>query len=201
MTTTSPHPPGFSPDLRESPAPASNKILTVSNILSICRILLAIPFALVMLSDMPAARYWGVVIMAVAMLTDKLDGDLARKYGETTELGTILDPLADKIGVAVVALVLLSLGIIPVWFVFAMIVRDILIFGGGMYVKAKRNIVLPSNLTGKWAVGVTSATLLAALLDVPATLIDIMIGVCVIMLAASMYLYTKRFLEILNTAS
>lgn len=154
-----------------------------------------------MQSEAPSARYWGIIIMAVAMLTDKLDGDLARKYGQTTELGKILDPLADKIGVAVVALVLLSIGIVPLWFVVAMIVRDVLIFLGGVYIKSTKKIILPSNLTGKWAVGVVSATLLAALLNAPVVLVDIMIAASVVMLAWSLYLYAKRFLEIVRTTT
>jgi phosphatidylglycerophosphate synthase len=66
------------------------RFFTVSNLLSISRALLAIPFALVMLSDSPNATMWGIIILAAAAFTDKFDGVLARKYHEVTEWGKIL---------------------------------------------------------------------------------------------------------------
>ncbi len=79
--------------------------LTASNLLSISRGLLSIPFAIVMLGHSPESRLWGAAIMVVAALTDKFDGVLARKYNQITEWGKILDPLADKVAVSVVAIV------------------------------------------------------------------------------------------------
>ncbi len=104
--------------------PLSSRFLTSSNLLSILRALLVIPFVAVMVSELPSARIWGCVIILLAALTDKLDGMLARRFNEITEWGKILDPLADKIGVAAVALVLLWLGEIPLWFLLVLIIRD-----------------------------------------------------------------------------
>ena len=126
------------------------EFLTVSNLLSIFRALLSIPFALVMLLPDPPLRSWAVVIVLVGMVTDKLDGDLARARGEETEWGRILDPLADKVCVGVMALVLLALGVFPLWFVLALVLRDLLILAGGIYLKSARGVVLPSNAAGKW---------------------------------------------------
>jgi CDP-diacylglycerol--glycerol-3-phosphate 3-phosphatidyltransferase len=89
---------------------AVGRFLTFANLLSIARILLVIPFALVMLSAHPHARVWGAVIMAIAAATDKFDGVVARRRGETTRWGHILDPLADKIAAGGVLVVLLILG-------------------------------------------------------------------------------------------
>ncbi|MEO8168902.1 MAG: CDP-alcohol phosphatidyltransferase family protein, partial [bacterium] len=133
------------PSLSSTDAPASarqsqNPFFTISNLLSISRAVLAIPFAVVMLSDSPNATLWGIAILAVAALTDKLDGMFARKYNQVTDWGKILDPLADKIGMGIVAIVLVKLGLIPFWFVALLVGRDLLILAGGMYVKRSRGV-------------------------------------------------------------
>jgi CDP-diacylglycerol--glycerol-3-phosphate 3-phosphatidyltransferase len=172
--------------------------LTLSNLLSISRVLLAIPFAAVMLSSIPSANIWGGVVLAVGALTDKLDGYVARRYHQETEWGRILDPLADKIGVAVVALVLLYLGRLPVWFVAAILSRDIIIFCGGLVLKARTGKVLPSNMTGKWAVGIISVALFLAVLDVAPVLQTVLIVATLIMLTISLVLYVHRFVVVLR---
>jgi len=173
--------------------------LTLSNLLSIFRILLAIPFAALMLSSIPSANIWGCVVLGVGALTDKLDGYVARRYHQETEWGRILDPLADKIGVAVAGLVLLSLGRLPVWFVATILLRDLLIFGGGLVVRARTGRVLPSNLVGKWAVGVISVTLFLAVLEVAPMLQNVLMGATLIMLAVSLALYVRRFVEVFRS--
>lgn len=181
-----------------SDPPASSRFLTSSNLLSILRGLLIIPFVAVMVSDSPNARIWGCVIILLAALTDKLDGVLARRFNEITEWGKILDPLADKVGVAAVALVLLWLGDIPLWFVAALVVRDLLIFAGGIFVKMKYGVVTASNLLGKWTIVVVSITLFAGVLHLPSLWIDVLVAVSSVMLALSLASYFSRFLAILK---
>jgi len=175
-----------------------DRFFTTSNLLSISRALLAIPFVLVMLSEYPSSRMWGGLIMFVAALTDKYDGVLARKFNQITEWGKILDPLADKIAVGAVVLVLLHLNAIPLWFVVVVLGRDILIFTGGMYIKATRGVVLPSNETGKWAVGIISLTLFLMVLDFHSWVIDVLLYISVLLLAVSFILYLKRFIDLLK---
>ena len=182
-----------------SPDGASpSRFLTISNILSISRALLSIPFVLVMLAQAPWSRLWGAVILALAALTDNLDGRIARRYHQETEWGRILDPLADKVGLAAAGLVFLHLGLIPLWFVAALLARDLIIFLGGVYVKARKGIVLPSNVVGKWSVGIICATLLAILVDAPVLLITILIWTSAGMLMLSLGLYVRRFIEVVG---
>lgn len=185
-------------DISTASSKSAGRFFTLSNILSISRALLAIPFALVMLSSIPFNRLWGGVIMAVAALTDKLDGVFARRFHETTEWGKILDPLADKIAVGVVGVVLLFLDRIPLWFVLAVIGRDVVIFVGGMYLKNRRGIVLQSNEIGKWAVGVLALTLFLMVIGVEGVTTHVLIGATLIMLALSLALYVGRFVEVMN---
>jgi CDP-diacylglycerol--glycerol-3-phosphate 3-phosphatidyltransferase len=152
-----------------------------------------------MLSYLPGRRWWGVAILALAALTDRLDGDLARKFGQITEWGKILDPLADKIGVAAVASVLLYLGTIPAWFLAVILLRDLLIFAGGMYLKSSRGLVLPSNQAGKWAVGIVTLTLFAALVEAGSPWMAILLAASCALLLLSFVQYIGRFAAVVRS--
>jgi len=168
-------------------SPVSSRFFTSSNLLSILRALLVIPFVAVMVSGLPSARLWGCIIILLAALTDKLDGMLARRFNEITEWGKILDPLADKIGVAAVALVLLWLGDIPFWFVLALIIRDLLIFAGGMFVKARY-----------WTIAAVSIALFAGVLALPSPWLDMLVIASTLMLVLSLASYAARFIELVK---
>ena len=180
------------------PSDLPTRIFTASNLLSVLRAFLALPFVLVMLSQTPASRLWGAAIMIIAALTDKIDGMLARKLHQTSEWGRIFDPLADKIALAACVIVLLLLQEIPPWFVIAILLRDLLIFAGGMYLKATRGLILPSNEAGKWTVGILALTLFGLVIGIQAPLSDAMILASLVMIIISFLLYVKRFVEVLG---
>lgn len=172
---------------------------TIPNALSLLRLLLSIPFAYVMLADVPDARWWAIGIIVLGVITDKLDGDIARWLHCESEWGRILDPLADKVAVAVMALVLLWLGLIPAWFVVLLLARDLLILAGGVYLRKRTGEVLPSNTAGKWAVGVIGFTLLFALIDATMPIVTIGIVLSVVMVVVSTTGYAQRFLTAIRT--
>lgn len=131
----------------------SKEILTKSNMISFFRLLLAIPlWPLLGRLDVPGNRLIIISICIIAAISDSLDGYLARKYNEITELGKIIDPLADKILVAAIIIKLYISGEIPGYFFFMVIGRDALIFLGGMVVAKILGRVLPSNVLGKMTV-------------------------------------------------
>jgi CDP-diacylglycerol--glycerol-3-phosphate 3-phosphatidyltransferase len=176
------------------------EFLTISNLLSIFRALLSVPFALVMLLPDPPLRFWAVGIVLAGMVTDKLDGDIARSRGEETEWGKVLDPLADKVCVAVMALVLLKVGDFPLWFVLALLSRDALIFLGGIYLKSTRGVVLPSNLAGKWAATFIAFTILIILVNLIREMQWILLAACAAGLLLSFVMYIARFLYVVREA-
>jgi CDP-diacylglycerol--glycerol-3-phosphate 3-phosphatidyltransferase len=176
------------------------ELATPSNLLSIARALLVLPFALVMLLPAEPLRVWGALMILAAMVTDKLDGVLARKFHQETEWGRILDPLADKIGVAAVAVVLLILHDIPLWFVIALVARDMLIFAGGLVVKIRKGVVLPSNAVGKWTVGVIGGTLMLRMLGVAASVTDWLLAGSMVMLLVSFAMYSARYAKFMTSS-
>jgi CDP-diacylglycerol--glycerol-3-phosphate 3-phosphatidyltransferase len=115
-----------------------------------------------------------VTFLAVA-LTDALDGYLARSRGEITQLGKILDPLADKtlLLAAIIMLTRPSLPSlhpqIPVWFALAVISRDALLVIGAFVVHhLNSHVEVRPRLTGKLATVLQMATILWVLADAPA---------------------------------
>lgn len=79
--------------------------------------------------NFPNHDYWATAVFAIAMATDWLDGRIARRRGRTSSLGTLLDPIADKILVLAVLIVLIGEGVFPAWMVAAIVAREFLVSG------------------------------------------------------------------------
>lgn len=177
------------------------KIFTISNLLSMSRVALLLPMlAVLFLTSWPHRRLYAIALIILAMVTDALDGYFARKYDEVSELGKIIDPVADKICVAVIIVILAATGDIPFWYMCLVIARDVLIFFGGLYVKRTRGIVLASMMSGKVAVTFIALTLVFALLGNPmfSTVILIFMWLSIGAMAVSMYDYSRRFIDVLR---
>ncbi len=107
------------------------KMATVPNLICLLRIALTVPIVL-LLAD---ARYGQtLVLFAVAAASDVLDGYLAKTFGWTSELGKVLDPLADKLLLVSVFITLAWFGLVPVWLAALAVTRDFVIgIGAGVY--------------------------------------------------------------------
>ena len=101
----------------------------IPNIISIGRILLTIPVVMLMSREHFAIA---LVLFAVAGASDGLDGYLAKRNGWESRLGSILDPIADKLLLVSSFLVLTVLGYLPVWLLLVVFGRDIIILGGAI---------------------------------------------------------------------
>jgi CDP-diacylglycerol--glycerol-3-phosphate 3-phosphatidyltransferase len=183
--------------ISESEGQPQAGVWTISNLLSLSRIILAIPIVLLLLDGKYQSRLWAVLIMLAAVMTDFLDGYIARQRREVTELGKIIDPLADKIGIVVIAVVLAIARYIPVWFFVLILFRDALILAGGMWLMHYRKIVLQSNWTGKWTVSAIAATIVIATLRIHG-IVDILMGISCLLIVWSSVVYGQRFIEVLR---
>lgn len=106
----------------------------------------------------PAFAIGACVLYILLSLTDKLDGSLARKRNEITDFGKFLDPIADKLLVFSALLVLLEQGLVSVWFVFIILLREFLVSALRMVAGAK-GIVIAADTLGKWKTAVTMVSL------------------------------------------
>lgn len=88
------------------------------------------------------------VIFLIASLTDLLDGYLARRYGQVTNLGAFLDPLADKLLAAAALVMLIPLGRAPAWVVFLILAREMAITGLRS-IAAEQGLVISASSQGK----------------------------------------------------
>lgn len=105
------------------------KARDIPNIITILRILLVAPIMV----SLARGEYMVVLgLFAVAGLSDGVDGFLARHYHWQTPLGALLDPLADKLMLVGVYLVLGWAGLLPVWLVVLVVLRDVVIISGAL---------------------------------------------------------------------
>lgn len=89
----------------------------------------AVPFVVLLyVWDFPGHDYWAT-LFALAMATDWFDGRLARRSGRTSALGSLLDPVADKLLVLTVMIVLVGRGVFTGWIVAAIVARELLVSG------------------------------------------------------------------------
>jgi CDP-diacylglycerol--glycerol-3-phosphate 3-phosphatidyltransferase len=103
--------------------------------------------------------YWATAAFCVAMTTDWFDGRLARRHGRTSPLGSLLDPIADKVLVLAALVMLVGLDVAPAWMVAAIVVREVLITGLRQ-AAIERGIVIAARDLGKlktWAQAVAAA--------------------------------------------
>jgi CDP-diacylglycerol--glycerol-3-phosphate 3-phosphatidyltransferase len=119
---------------------------------------LAVPAVVVLFAwDFPNHDYWATALFAVAMATDWVDGWWARRTGRTSDLGKLLDPVADKL-LVLTALVMLVGRVLPAWMVAAIIAREFLVTGLRL-AALERGVVVGARDLGKlktWAQAVAA---------------------------------------------
>jgi CDP-diacylglycerol--glycerol-3-phosphate 3-phosphatidyltransferase len=115
----------------------------------------SVPLVVVLFAvDFPNHAYWATAVFAAAMLTDQEDGWLARRSGTSTDLGKILDPVADKILVMAAMIVLIP--VLPAWMVAVIVAREFLVSGLRL-AALERGVVVSARDLGKlktWSQGV-----------------------------------------------
>ncbi len=107
----------------------------------------------------PGHDYWATGLFCLAMSTDWFDGRIARSRGHTSELGSLLDPVADKLLVVSVLIVLIGRGVFPAWMVAAIVARELLVSGLRL-AAIERGVVIHARDLGKlktWSQAVAAA--------------------------------------------
>ena len=141
---------------------------TVSNLLSISRILFLVPVVILLLKPGSEYRVTVVILMFIAGTTDFLDGLLARMMNQVTDFGRLLDPMADKICIVVASVTLVVTGDIPLWFMLLVAARDVAIVVGSSLILNRRKVVVQSVWAGKLTVNFLAAYIIIATLRIPA---------------------------------
>jgi CDP-diacylglycerol--glycerol-3-phosphate 3-phosphatidyltransferase len=122
--------------------------MTFADQLTVARAATAPVVVLLFAVDFPNHAYWGTAAFCVAMSTDWFDGRIARRSGSTSSLGSLLDPVADKVLVLATLIVLLDAGVFPAWMVAAIVGRELLVSGLRL-AAVERGVVIAARDLGK----------------------------------------------------
>ena len=142
-----------------------DRILTLANAISISRIVLSIPLVL-LLNDNNLLLAFIIIILIV--LSDFLDGYVAREADEITNFGKLIDPVADKICMMVVAIYLIIVYKLPFLIFFVTLaVRDTFLIIIGIYLIFAQEEVFQSNTSGKWFMGISALMMSMFMFQVP----------------------------------
>ncbi|MEX2457722.1 MAG: CDP-alcohol phosphatidyltransferase family protein [Actinomycetota bacterium] len=128
---------------------SSNRIATIPNLLSAIRIVLIPVFVWLIVRE--DTRLWGMLLLAVVQSTDWVDGYIARRTGSVSELGKLLDPLADRLAVGGALITFVALDALPLWTALTVLVRDGLVLGAAIFLVLSKGPRIDVRRIGKIA--------------------------------------------------
>jgi CDP-diacylglycerol--glycerol-3-phosphate 3-phosphatidyltransferase len=139
--------------------------LNLPNVLTLSRIgLIPVFVALFLIEPSPTIALVSAAVFAVASMTDWLDGYLARRHQQITDLGKLLDPIADKVLILAALVVLVEADRAPGWLVIVLLAREFAVTGLRA-VAAIDGQIIPADRLGKWKMGAQTAAVLVLILE------------------------------------
>ncbi|WP_306415701.1 CDP-alcohol phosphatidyltransferase family protein [Arthrobacter livingstonensis] len=106
-------------------------IVTIPNIITVVRFLGTPLFVWLVLG--PREYGWAVFVLAMMGCTDWIDGFVARKLNQTSKLGRIMDPLADRVALVAVTITLVIAAILPLWLLLLLLIPDVVLLAATLY--------------------------------------------------------------------
>ncbi|NKB67036.1 MAG: hypothetical protein GKR89_08245 [Candidatus Latescibacteria bacterium] len=140
----------------------------LANILSILRVALLPAVLYGLWTDGPSTLSWTtIMLLGLAVATDMADGFVARRFGQPSRTGQIVDPLADKIFLGGLGVALVWWREFPYWLLLMLVSRDVIIVLCGFILLRTRRVVIPANMYGKITTFFASCAVLAFILPAP----------------------------------
>ena len=166
------------------------------NIISVSRLLFLPPLVYLLYKD---EVVWAIILMFIIWISDFIDGYVARRFQLKTDLGLILDPVADKITTAVLLLTLFKLRDFPLWIALIMIIRDMIIISGGLYILNRGNI-MHSHEIGRMTTVLVSIIIFLYIVNLEhiGRILSYLLIVCI---AVTLCIYSSKFIELLKQKS
>ncbi|BDF68291.1 CDP-alcohol phosphatidyltransferase [Oscillospiraceae bacterium] len=179
-------------------ADSRGKILTIPNLLSVFRLCL-IPL-LVWLYCWKQAYAWTGSILILSGVTDLLDGYIARRFNAVSDLGKVLDPVADKLTQGAMLLCLLTRFPLMWLPLSLMVVRELFMATTGLWIIRKTGRVLGAEWHGKAATVLLYAAMILHVFwyAIPEMVSMLSIAICAVMIAVSFVLYGIRNIQVLK---
>ncbi|SHJ10744.1 CDP-alcohol phosphatidyltransferase family protein [Lutispora thermophila] len=133
-------------------------------------------------------------IFIFSALTDVLDGFIARKYGMVTKLGTVLDPLADKMMLISVLTIFVLKQKISIWILIVMTLKELLMIGGAYFLYSNEDVVIPANIYGKASTFMFYVSGFSIILDLGMG--SIFMNLFALLNIISLFIYFYRFVSV-----
>jgi cardiolipin synthase len=141
------------------------KILTLPNILSLLRLMMIPVIILLMVNISDRIFPLLLVVYIFTVFLDFIDGFIARKFSQESELGKIIDPLADKLLILSLLITLTIKFDFPLWLAIFIVLRDILILWASVVLYKVKRIIKPSLVVGKFTFGLLSLLIFVYIVD------------------------------------
>jgi CDP-diacylglycerol--glycerol-3-phosphate 3-phosphatidyltransferase len=172
-------------------------LFTWSNAISVSRILVSVPIVYLHYINGQQITPLITILVVYGILSDYLDGYIARRNNEISEWGKILDPVADKFCAFLLFFYAVYIQIIPLWFFIIEIARDVIIMGGSLYIRKLRGKVAMAVMSGKISVNVLGLYWLSEFFYPEATAAhDMLMGASLALMFFSSFDYLHRFNQI-----
>lgn len=163
--------------------------MTAATAITLVRILL-VPLVIVLMYQ-PLGKFWPASLFALIAATDWLDGYIARRFDQVSDLGKFLDPLADKILVMSVLIILAVQLKVDVFSVLILNIREFVIMGVRV-VAANKGIVIAASQSAKWKTALQMVAIFFVLMDWPYGLVLYYVSVLLAIISLGEYLWQQR---------
>ncbi|HHO77122.1 MAG TPA: CDP-diacylglycerol--glycerol-3-phosphate 3-phosphatidyltransferase [Deltaproteobacteria bacterium] len=140
--------------------------MNLANALTISRIISVPVIVLLLFHDSINTSVIAAVLFLAATITDFLDGYFARKYQMESDLGKLLDPLADKLLIVSVLIMLIPLGRVPAWIAVIIIGRELAVTGLRS-IASEKHIIIQANWLGKYKTAFECTAIIPLLIHYP----------------------------------
>jgi CDP-diacylglycerol--glycerol-3-phosphate 3-phosphatidyltransferase len=182
--------------------PDLGRFWTLANTLSLTRLVLVVPIAVLLWQDGPLGWLLGLTVAAI--MTDWFDGRVARWTRTVSEWGKVIDPVADKVAAILVVTVLTfrpevaGAPELPFWFFGLIVGRDLLILAGGAWIARRSGKVLMSAWAGKAASLWLAITVLSVILKADEPVFQVCLWMATGLFVFSFGVYVVRYLNALR---
>lgn len=173
--------------------------MTLPNIITIFRIFLVPVYLYVFFGKTENSILLAGSIFMLAGISDVLDGYIARRYNLRSKIGAILDPFADKLMSFTVLVTFTIIGLIPLWIVIPMVLKElVMVIGAGLLYLKHGRLVIPSNKYGKIATFSLYAAIFTIVFNLNISVSMLLLALTLILNLVAFYNYLLIFNKLLK---